>query len=337
MKRIGVCSSQRMALIARIAASAAILLLALCSGDVAFCQEQAKRVSVCQLKSDPKTYNHDLVEVTTFVSHDFEDFTLFDPTCPSWPAVWLEYGGKAKSGTMYCCGVTADKHRPKELVVEKVPIPLIDDDQFRHFDKLIQPPFRSGRHGSLVHATLVGRFFSGRQMRYPNGGYWGGYGHMGCCSLLAIQKVKSVEPQDREDLDYGASADQPDIDKTGCGYRELTPLEPSRDLVRAQQEADLSRQDWMFSDPQHVASDALVNFAKTQADSAIGMKQERKAQGRVVYEWKPPGNAAETYMVVVSRPYWLSFYAHDPKRVAWVVVAAYVSSCETGNTVTRIR
>jgi hypothetical protein len=36
----------------------------------------------------------------------------------------------------------------------------------------------------------------------------------------------------------------------------------------------------------------------------------------------------ETYMVVVSRPYLLAFYAHEPKRVAWVVAAAYVSSCE---------
>jgi hypothetical protein len=32
-------------------------------------------------------------------------------------------------------------------------------------------------------------------------------------------------------------------------------------------------------------------------------------------------------MVVVSRPYWLSFYAHDPSRVAWIAVIAYESSC----------
>jgi hypothetical protein len=47
---------------------------------------------------------------------------------------------------------------------------------------------------------------------------------MGCCSLLAIQEIKSVSSQDRDDLDYGAFADQPDIDKTGCGYRDLTPI-----------------------------------------------------------------------------------------------------------------
>jgi hypothetical protein len=142
---------------------------------LAFSQEQPTSVTVCQLKNDPPAYNHKLVEVTGFVSHDFEDFTLFDPTCPSWPAVWLEYGGRAKSGTMYCCGVTADRNRPQQMVVENIPIPLVENDQFREFDKQIQPPFRSGRHGSIVSATAVGRFFAGRQVHYPNTTFWGGY------------------------------------------------------------------------------------------------------------------------------------------------------------------
>jgi hypothetical protein len=32
-------------------------------------------------------------------------------------------------------------------------------------------------------------------------------------------------------------------------------------------------------------------------------------------------------MIVVSRPYWLTFYAKDARKAAWVVVAAYESSC----------
>ena len=58
-----------------------------------------------------------------------------------------------------------------------------------------------------------------------------------------------------------------------------------------------------------------------------GIRQRQKAQGRFVYEWKPT-NTHAVYMVVVSRPYWLSFYARDPKRVAWVVAAAYESCGE---------
>lgn len=319
----------------RVRIAAGILYCVASFGSVAFCQEQPGRVGLCQVKSDPAAYNHELLEITGFVSHAFEDFTLFDPTCPSWPALWLEYGGKSKSGTMYCCGVTADRHRPKELAVESIPIPLTEDDQFHEFDKLIQPPFRSGRHGAIVHATLVGRFFAGQQMHYPKGISWGGYGHMGCCSLFAIQEIKSVSPQDRDDLDYGASPDQPDIGKTGCGYRFLT-LQPEGDLIKAQQEAELDQQDWVFDDPQHVASDAIARLVNIDAKSIIRLNEKRKVQGRIVYEWRPTGKA-ETYMVVVSRPYWLSFYAHDPKRVVWVVVVAYVSSCGKNNAVTRIR
>jgi hypothetical protein len=304
--------------------------------DVAFSQEQPTSATVCQLKNDPPAYNHKLVEVTAFVSHAFEDFTLFDPTCSSWPEVWLEYGGKTKSGTMYCCGVTADRHRPEEMRVEDIPIPLTDNEQFRRFDKLIQPPFKSGRNGAVVHATIVGRFFSGRQIKYPKRTFWGGYGHMGCCSLLAIQEIRSVDGEDRDDLDYGASADQPDIDKTGCGYRSLTPLDPTADLIKAQQDADLGANDWVFDDPRRVASNALARYSKTEESAIEGLKETRKTQGRYVYEWTPAGKA-ETYMVVVSRPYLLSFYARDPKRVAWVVTAAYLSSCGKNNSVTRIK
>ena len=236
--------SRRSRCMRQIGSTLGVLICILCSVGAALCEEQPESVTVCQLKNDPPAYNHKLVELTAFVSHDFEDFTLFDPTCPSWPEVWLEYGGKAKSGTMYCCGVTADRNRPQQMVVENIPIPLIENDQFREFDKLVQPPFRSDRHGAIVHATVVGRFFAGKQLHYPKATFWGGYGHMGCCSLLTIQEIKSVSSQDRDDLDYGASADQPDIDKTGCGYRDLTPIQPASDLMHAQQEADIGQRDW---------------------------------------------------------------------------------------------
>jgi len=172
--------------------------------------EEPIKVNVCQLKDDPAAYNHKLVQVTGFISHGFEDFTLFDPTCPPWPGIWLEYGGTAASGTMYCCGVTVARNRPKQLVVENIPISLVDDKRFREFDKLIQR-----RPDSVVHATLVGRFFSGERTHDPVTVSLGGYGHMGCCSLLAIQQVISVDHQDRDDLDYGAFPDQPDITKVG--------------------------------------------------------------------------------------------------------------------------
>src|SRR5215831_12283714 len=82
-----------------------------------YCEEPVG-VTICQLKNNPPAFNHKLVEVSGFVSHAFEDFSLFDPTCRSWPGIWLEYGGESKSGKMYCRGVTADRHRPMELAIE---------------------------------------------------------------------------------------------------------------------------------------------------------------------------------------------------------------------------
>lgn len=298
--------------------------------------EEPLKISACQLKTDPSAYNHKLVEVEAFVSHDFEDFTLFDPTCRSAQGIWLEYGGKAKSDTVYCCGPTAGKSRPQELTVENIPIPLVENDQFKKFDRQVQPPFRSGRFGSVVHAVLVGRFFAGSKQQLSAGkSLWRGYGHMGCCSLLAIQEVKSVSPQDRADLDYGASPDQPDLAKAGCGFAFLTPMDPFSGLLQAQRAAERNPTSRAFTDPQRVASDFLAAALKLTVPGMVQPTEKRRAQGRVVYEWQQ-ANKPEIYTVVASRPYWLSFYAHNPKRVAWVVVAAYVSSC-ANNPVTRIR
>ena len=182
----------------RLGIALGILSFVMSVASAAFCQEKPDKVSLCQLKRDPAGYNHKLVEVSGIVSHGFEDFTLSDPTCPSYPAVWLEYGGKSKSGTTYCCGVTADRLRLKELVIEGLRIPLTEDDQFSQFEKLIQPPFRSGRSSATIRATLVGRFFAGHQVNSLGGTFWGGYGHMGCCSLLAIQQIQAVSPDDRK-------------------------------------------------------------------------------------------------------------------------------------------
>jgi len=82
--------------------------------------------------------------------------------------------------------------------------------------------------------------------------------------------------------------------------------------------------------------DAIAHLANVDVQSITGLAEKRKTQGRVVYEWNPPGKA-QAYVVVVSRPYWLSFYAQDPKRVAWVVLASYPSSSSKDNAVTRSR
>lgn len=172
----------------RIIVAAAILFYGLSFARVSFCDETPQLVTPCQLKNDPVAYNHKLVEVTGVVARAFEAFAFVDPCSEPLGGVWLEYGGKSGSGTIYCCG--KDDRHGSNLVVENIPIPLVKDEQFRKFDRLIHSP-----EGGVAYAsvTIVGRFFAGEQQHLPGGTFWGGYGHFGMYSLLAIQQIMSVD------------------------------------------------------------------------------------------------------------------------------------------------
>ncbi len=147
-----------------------------------------EKVSMCALQADPAAYDHTLIDVRGVVSHGFEDFTLSDPRCKPRSGIWLEYGGLVNSDTIYCCGVKADTPRIAALVVEGIATRLIEDALFRRFDARVRT------QGDVrFRAHLIGRFFAGIKQQTPKGEFWGGYGHFGCCSLLVIQQVLTVE------------------------------------------------------------------------------------------------------------------------------------------------
>jgi hypothetical protein len=107
-----------------------------------------------------------------------------------------------------------------------------------------------------------------------------------------------------------------------CGTLEDIESVPSvRATFDIQHNAEAGIGASAFDDPRRVALDFLARNLHID-ESAIQGMVEKKSQGRRVYEWRPTGKP-ETYMVVVSRPYWLSFYAEDENRVAWIVIAAY--------------
>ena len=119
------------------------------------------------LNFNSATYNHRLVEVTAFVSHGFEDFTLYEFDCHSLEAVWLEYGGRLNSGTIYCCGGTSNRQRRKPLKIEGLTIPLTEDEHFRQFDRLIHPEPGSDTGSAVFRTTIVGRYFAGQKTTAP--------------------------------------------------------------------------------------------------------------------------------------------------------------------------
>lgn len=169
-----------------------LLLLALMSFHAR--AEDIIDVNLCELSKAPGNFNHKLIKVTGVVSQGFEDFTLSDAACHSKQKIWLEYGGTQKSGTMYCCGVSATRSRPQPLIVEGIPTSINIDRQFRQFDEQIH-------HGERPRATLIGRFFSGKETAMPGGVFWVGFGHFGLYSLLVIQDVLvSQTPEPEKDI-----------------------------------------------------------------------------------------------------------------------------------------
>lgn len=279
--------------------------------------EEPIKVTLCDLKKNPADYNHKLVEITGFFSHRFEDSTVDEPSCPTDQCIWHEYGGKTATGTTYCCGVSPERTRSEEITVENIQIPLVEDENFQTFDNYLQKS-----PDVTAHATVIGRFFSGEKEKYRNGTeVYNGFGHFGMCSLLMIQKVVSVSMRDDIDLDDRASDYyQPELEKV-TSY-EYLDVDSSKDAIELQQKADAGERDWSFNDSQRVAVEAIARFAKTDPKTINNLKKLRETKASIDYKWKDKKKDKE-YVVVVSRPYWLSFYAKDPKKVAWVITAAY--------------
>jgi hypothetical protein len=157
------------------------------------------RVSLCDVKAHPENFLHKLVEFTAIASHGFEDSMVEDSRC-SWPdggpGVWMEYGGKRSTATMYCCGISPKPDRSDTLIVDGIPLDLVDNDTFREFDKRLHSSHSKQRSSETVRATLRGRIFAryegiGGTKQNPG---WRGYGHMGCCMLFVVTQVVSVDP-----------------------------------------------------------------------------------------------------------------------------------------------
>ncbi|HEX5235410.1 MAG TPA: hypothetical protein VFW25_08775 [Silvibacterium sp.] len=157
------------------------------------------QVSLCEIKAHPEKYLEKLVEFTAVASHGFEDSMVEDSRC-TWrngsPEVWMEYGGRRSTDTMYCCGFSPKPTRDKALIIDGIPLSLVDDEKFQEFDARLHPKHsKPQRASNTVKATLRGRIFG----RYEGidgtqeSPAWSGYGHMGCCMLFVVTQVMSVD------------------------------------------------------------------------------------------------------------------------------------------------
>ncbi len=288
--------------------------------------QEPRNITFCELAKDPAVYNHELIRLTAFITHGFEDFSLAEPNCPALPyrfAVWVMYGGKAQSNTVYCCPGEAGKEtRSESLTVEGVPVPLLDDSVFRQFTDLLKK-----EPDTTVRVTLVGRFFSGAKQTSSRSAWWGGFGHLGCCSLFAIQRVEGFEPHTRNDVDYTAEAGW--YEKEGCNVGSLRWLRhvsitdgegTAEQAIVEQAMADSGERAWAFMDPHRVAVESLKPFYK---DRVPLLRNVRKTPVRQVFRWR---DGKKSIIVVITRPYWLSFYTNSGS-VAWVSTMIKEADC----------
>ncbi len=285
--------------------------------------QEPRNVTYCEVSKDPVAYNHQVLRLTGFVTHGFEDFEISEPDCPTQGfSIWLMYGGKAESGTVYCCpGESGRDTRSKALTIDGVGVPLEDDQVFQQFRRLLQQ-----ERDTTVRGTFVGTFFSGNKVSRNELTYWSGYGHLGCCSLLVLQRIEAFEPHDRTDLDYTAESGW--YEDEGCKWGSEKNLksvlvnhwrDESRKAIADQKEAERSRP-WAFTDPQRVAIESLKTLYPNEPPV---LRKVTSTAARNVYRWRKGKRAV---VVVVTRPYWLSHYSAS-QSVAWTTTMIKEAQC----------
>lgn len=150
--------------------------------------------TVCELRKNAGAWDQKSVLVKAYVTHGFEESSLVDPACGGFEDgsdIWMEYGGRVGSGTMYF-GPVSPRNRTQDLVVQGVTTRLVEDSAFSSLDSILQSGAHS--HGIVVFAaTVQGRFFAGKEDKKSS--TFRGFGHFGCCSLFVLEKVEEVAQQ----------------------------------------------------------------------------------------------------------------------------------------------
>ena len=154
--------------------------------------EQPVDTTVCELASNPDAFNHKLVKLSGEITRGYKVFTLNAACKPNLSSIWLDYGGFINAPSVFN-SQQRDTPRSQQLTIEGLPTTLVDDTPFRKFNTLIS----SMSDNPQVNATLIGRYFAGRPEQIGEFKLWKGFGPLQCCTLLVIQQVVEVKPNDQ--------------------------------------------------------------------------------------------------------------------------------------------
>lgn len=169
-----------------------VLAITAVGGERKPAEHVPKPVTICELTRNASSYESVRVQVTGMASRSFENFTISDAGCPNNTGygVWLEYGGKLSSESIFCCpGAGGVKVRSTPLTINGIETVIVKNRQFDRFRRLVHR-----KPSGAATATLIGRFFS--LQKKPDGGTEG-YGHFGLNHLPVIERVVDVAPLEK--------------------------------------------------------------------------------------------------------------------------------------------
>ena len=164
-----------------------------------------------------------------------------------------------------------------------------------------------------VTATLIGRFFAGEGA--GNAAIGRGFGHMGCCTLLAIEQVLSI--------DNVVSHVKPgELSCYSDGWHENGDDKSSAARQNAIVE---SGETWRTNDPQRVATEALSGYLNN-SNTALAFKgchtqhltysSKKDDQYSTRCNWT--SNFSDSYTVEVMKYYFLKNPSNTWKNIAWM-------------------
>jgi hypothetical protein len=184
---------------------------------------QAVDATVCEILKNPQSFNGKIVRVKGTITADLDEFAVKGAGCGQQVnGIWLSYpeGTKAKSGPAAMLQLQPAKNFAGTVTaVERTPVQLDKNKDFKQFDSLLAAPYKGGgmclgcgRY--TVSATLVGRLDgvvpelkrdgSGKIVEIR------GFGNLNAYSArLVLQSVSDVSSQE---IDYskGSTASKAD-------------------------------------------------------------------------------------------------------------------------------
>jgi hypothetical protein len=176
--------------------------------------------TVCDILKNPQSFNGKIVRIKATVSAGFDLFVVKGPECGQHvDAIWLSYpeGTRGKAGPAAILQMQpAHNFGGTVTVVDRAPVQLDKNKDFKQFDSLLSAPAKIGGLclGCIrndVSATLVGRL-DGTQVELRRDGSGkivsiSGFGNLNAYGArLVLQSVSDVSPQE---IDYSKPAVAP--------------------------------------------------------------------------------------------------------------------------------